>query len=498
MKKSNNINYYIKASIFFLIGIPILGSLGVALCFFLFSVGESFIEISSDVVLPIAFIAAAIWMPLLGLFLCLRFMKIPNNIFKALLPLFITFFYYILAWLVVFGLSRYTYSADIWEFAYLILTAPYIIANISFMLIGDHVFILILQTTALLILVASFLIFCKILKKKLNWDKRAIAYPLIFLVLLAVFGFQYSERNKRIVVYDFSVERIQDEVELWRYHPFTKDNNLTILENPSITITGAYPRLDGATAAYPVYAAMAQAIYEGLDSNTASNYIKSTNTRNAYERLINGEIDIFFGAQPSKQQLELAKSNGVALNLTPIAKEAFVFFVNSDNPIDSLTLEQIQDIYQKNISNWKELGGNNESIMAFQRPEGSGSQTIMLAMVLNGKELPKPLLEESAAGMGGIISGVAAYRNYTSAIGYSFRYFATGMNANENVKLLKINGIEPTIENIRNGTYPLTVDTYTVTLDNKPENKNTQILIDWILSEQGQDFIEECGYVRVK
>ena len=180
--------------------------------------------------------------------------------------------------------------------------------------------------------------------------------------------------------------------------------------------------------------------------------------------------------------------------MTPIAKEAFVFIVNKDNPVTDLLLEQIQDIYQKKIKNWKEVGGNDERIKPFQRPDNSGSQTIMLAMVMKDKTLPKPLMEETAAMMGGVIDQVAAYRNYSSAIGYSFCYFATGMAPNDNIKLLAVNGIEPTVENIRNGSYPFVIDAYAVTAGTKNENAYT--LIQWILSEQGQNFIEKCGYVR--
>ncbi|WP_279401693.1 substrate-binding domain-containing protein [Piscibacillus salipiscarius] len=66
-----------------------------------------------------------------------------------------------------------------------------------------------------------------------------------------------------------------------------------------------------------------------------------------------------------------------ALNMTPIGREAFVFFVHADNPVDSLKVEEIQGIYSGNITNWKEVGGEDVEIRAFQRPEGSGSQTML-------------------------------------------------------------------------------------------------------------------------
>jgi len=143
----------------------------------------------------------------------------------------------------------------------------------------------------------------------------------------------------------FCYLRVSNEVNLNNYRPFQEKNKPAKLTDvPTVSFDNNYPKLDGATAAYPVYGAMAQALYKGLDSKTIGNYVQCSKTNEAYERLINGEIDIFFGAQPSKQQLEMAKSKGVEFVLTPIAREAFVFFVNKDNPVSSLTIEQIQDI----------------------------------------------------------------------------------------------------------------------------------------------------------
>lgn len=181
------------------------------------------------------------------------------------------------------------------------------------------------------------------------------------------------------------------------------------------------------------------------------------------------------------------------LILTPIAKEAFVFFVNKENPVDNLTVKQIWDIYQKRIVSWDAVGGRVENILPFQRPENSGSQTIMIATVMQGQTLPPPLVEENAHGMGEIIQDVAAYRNYSSAIGYSFRFYATEMNPSANVKLLSVNGIRPTPENIRTGRYPFTVNIYAVTTGR--ESGNAKKLIEWLRSAQGQRLIENCGYI---
>jgi phosphate transport system substrate-binding protein len=261
-----------------------------------------------------------------------------------------------------------------------------------------------------------------------------------------------------------------------------------------LRISSRYPRLDGATAVYPVYAAIAQATYSGLTEIRVDEYVSCTTTRWAYQRLIDGEADVFFGLQPSEEQQAAAQAAGVELQLTPIGQEAFVFIVNEDNPVENLTLAQVKDIYQKNIVNWAQVGGTDEEILAFQRAENSGSQTIMLAKVMDGEKMAKPLLVEQYQNMGDLIANVAEYQNYTGAIGYTFRYYATEMNPNSNVKLLAIDGVMPTAENIRNGSYSYVVDIYAVTTGSN--NANVPALLEWLTSTQGQDFIEQCGYVR--
>lgn len=88
---------------------------------------------------------------------------------------------------------------------------------------------------------------------------------------------------------------------------------------------------------------------------------------------------------------------------------------------------------------------------------------------------------------------VAEYRNTHNAIGYTFRYYATQMHSNKEIKLLAINDVAPTVENIRNGSYPYTVDVYMVTREHP--TAETQNLVDWFLSPQGQQLVQDVGYV---
>jgi phosphate transport system substrate-binding protein len=133
--------------------------------------------------------------------------------------------------------------------------------------------------------------------------------------------------------------------------------------------------------------------------------------------------------------------------------------------------------------------------LAFQRNEGSGSQTAMEKYVMKDLAFKEPLREKFHT-MGGMVDGVANYRNAKNAIGYSFRYYASAMKSNENIKFLNIEGIEPSIENIRSNAYPFTVEFYIVSTQNI--SQNAQKLIDWFLSEQGQALIEDTGYVPIR
>jgi phosphate transport system substrate-binding protein len=447
---------------------------------------------------PTASIAGVIFLPtpVVLLFVwhyCARRPNFPVTAYSRLLPSFVAFFYYMAAWIAVFGLSGYRANPDVFDVFHM-LSLPYFLVNVILSFGGDFYLFPILQSVNLLANVIICHAVCALYKKETRAEKKLLTCTALAILICTAAGYQFYDRSLNIVSGDTIAERIEDEVDTSLYRPFGGNNLLAVFPGvPKLIIGQNYPKIDGATAAYPVYAAIAQAIYRGLDEDTAEDYVRCSKTADAYDLLIRGEIDIFFGAQPSKQQIEAAIEKGVEFKLTPIGREAFVFFVNRENPVSNLTIGQIQDIYQKKIRNWNRLGGRDEKITPFQRPENSGSQTVMLARVMRGGKLPPPMREEYAADMGSVVNRVAAYRNHSSAIGYSFRYFVGDMKQNDSVKLVAIDGVPPTIQNIKNGSYPFIVDFYAVTAGTR--NENAQRLINWILSDQGQDFIGACGYV---
>ena len=355
----------------------------------------------------------------------------------------------------------------------------------------------------------------KLAGTKLRWLTCAIVVAL-FATLFATLAWQAKQdRDNTVRGYYRGVTITDDEAILGWYWPWNQHNRLAKLDTPaSLILSGNFPTIDGATAFVPIFSAVANEIYQVDDKNELREYIRCSRTAEAYNRLIRGEVDMIFVLQPSDEHLTAAKDAGVELHLTPIAKEAFVFFVNRHNPVSDLSIEQIQNIYLRNITNWQQVGGNNKRILPFQRPVNSGSQTAMIKEVMRGKELPPPLLREAFGTMGALHREIAIYRDQEESIGYSFRFFTQVMVQYdgrlrraeprwqqpapdaEPVKLLSVNGVAPTVENIRNGSYPFTQYVFVVTAGTS--NPHVSELIDWLLSPQGQDLIEKTGYVGVR
>ena len=297
-------------------------------------------------------------------------------------------------------------------------------------------------------------------------------------------------------LYEKTRATVQDGyLDTYAYAPFSKTSKVVSLSEPSTyKIEDNLPIIDGATALYPVYSGFAKAVYPEKEYDQYDSEVMSNRTDGAYDKLIDGEVDMIFALAPSESQLSRAENQGRELKLTPIGKEAFVFFVNTKNPVKNLTTDEVKGIYSGEITNWKEVGGKDKSIRAFQRPEDSGSQTA-LQQFMGEVPIMDPPVEDIASLMGTILDQVSDYKNYNNAMGYTFRYYSTEMTKNKRIRLLALNDVEPTIETIRSGTYPITGEFYAITAGS--ENPHIDEFIEWILSEQGQEIIEKTGYVSV-
>lgn len=320
-------------------------------------------------------------------------------------------------------------------------------------------------------------------KKRKAWFAGIIG---VALVIASIAPIQYH--------YKMKIPTVDAEINVFAYEPFVSQNKV-VKSQGSLQLEEPVPRIDGATAMYPLYAAFVEATYPKKSYPPYESEVMVNRTPVAYHHLIEGDVDLIFAAAPSESQQKRAEMRGLTLDMVPIGREAFVFFVHHKNNVDNLTLEQVKRIYAGEIPNWREVGGDNIAIRAFQRPADSGSQTT-LEKIMEDTPIMKAPTEDVASGMGDIIHEVSKYRNYKNAIGYTFRYYSTNMVGNKEIKLLSIDGVAPTKENIRNGTYPLTSEFYAVTVGT--DNPNVTRFVDWIVSEEGQTLVDKVGYVPVE
>lgn len=280
------------------------------------------------------------------------------------------------------------------------------------------------------------------------------------------------------------------------YLPFDNESKIVTLEHEaSLKLEEDLPVIDGAAAVFPVYSAFVNAVYPE-STELWDGVFEYNNTVGGYKLLGEKQTDIFFGAYPSQEQIAEARANGTEFVYTPIGYDAFVFFVHKDNPVDNLTSEQVRGIYSGEITNWKEVGGDDEAIVAYQRNEGSGSQS-MLVRFMDGKKIMEAPTEQVNSLMSGIVDVVSDYRSKPSSIGFSYRFYLEGIIKNPDIKILSIDGVAPTAENIRNGKYPIITPLYAVTYEGN-DNENVKKLLEWILSDEGQEIIEKTGYVGIE
>ena len=330
------------------------------------------------------------------------------------------------------------------------------------------------------------------------WNRKRFFCWCVFAIFAGgsiLAGFRYDAYLEDITLPDY--------FDYTTFTPFMADSLAQAPdEEPALRFTDSdrLPKMDGATALYPVYAAFAQATYPDsmvqMEPAEIREIVACNTTTGAYRSIVDGKSDIIFVAGPSAAQESYAKSKGVDLVYTPIGREAFVFFVHPDNPVEGLTLDEIRSIYAGEITRWNQLGvwwlGR---IRAYQREEGSGSQTALKRFVMQDTPLKgteKELIQDS---MGGMVEVISDYRNHRNAIGYSFRFYCTALMKNFHVKLLAVNGIAPTVENIENGTYPLASSFYAVTRSDADEN--TLALLNWICGPQGQALVKKTGYTPI-
>ncbi|MBP0964990.1 MAG: substrate-binding domain-containing protein [Oscillospiraceae bacterium] len=253
-----------------------------------------------------------------------------------------------------------------------------------------------------------------------------------------------------------------------------------------------FPEFDGSTSAIPLEASFHSKIF-GISEEEAKAQVYHTKTHEAFNRFMKGEVDIVLTVPMTDEQEQQAKDKGA--EMTPVAMEGFVFCVNKNNPVESLTMQQIKDIYSGKITNWKDVGGEDMAILAYQRNQDSGSQTLMNKFMGDTPLMDAPT-ELVPMAMGELMDAVAVYDNAAGAIGYSVYSYAAQMYANtKDVKFIAVDGVAPSNETMENGSYPLLSVTYALYDGTLPEDGPVKRMVKWMTSPEGQQAAREAGYI---
>lgn len=267
-------------------------------------------------------------------------------------------------------------------------------------------------------------------------------------------------------------------------------------ENLFVFTRENFPRMDGSTAMIPLGEAIASVLL-GEAREQVGDLVQFNRTTQSFRNLMYGDCDVLIVSQPNEVVFDEMKDMGFEVAMQPIATDALVFLVNEGNPVDNLTTEQVQKIYSREITNWKEVGGSDEPITAFQRNEDAGSQALMKKLVMGEIELMEAPKDITIGGMGELIEAVKSYDNSANALGYTVYYYANDMKMARGLKLLSIDGVEPNAQTIRSGAYPFLNPYYCVIPANAEENAPNRILFDWLQTPEGQRLLSVEGYVSI-
>ena len=256
-----------------------------------------------------------------------------------------------------------------------------------------------------------------------------------------------------------------------------------------------YPRVDGSTATLPLSEAVFMAA-TGENAEVAASEVVHTKTTNSYNRLYSGEVDLLIVYEPAEVIVERMKTEPLCIK--PIGLDALVFLANTANPLNSLTMEQLVDIYSGKITNWSEVGGLDRELLAFQRPVNSGSQTLMQKLVMGDVAMVDGDNVFRYSTMSDILEGMLSYNNEDNTLGYSVFYYANNMYFEKDLKLMGVDGVLPSTRTIYDGSYKLTNAFYAVVRTDEPAASNAKKIFDWLTGEAGQQLVLDLGYVPVQ
>lgn len=236
---------------------------------------------------------------------------------------------------------------------------------------------------------------------------------------------------------------------------------------------------DGSTSMESVVKALGEAFME-MNPEVTVNY-SGTGSGTGIQSAIDGTCDLGLSSRALKDE---EKTNGAVENI--VALDGVAVVINPANGVEDLTVEQIAQIFTGEITNWSELGGTDGEIAVFGREAGSGTRGAFEEIV--GVDNCKYTNEYSSTG--DVIGNVASNPN---AIGY-----ASLSAVDDTVKAVKVNGVAPSEDTVKDGTYEIQRPFVMVTKDGAELSEAAQAFLEFAMSEDAADIIAAAGAVSPK
>jgi phosphate transport system substrate-binding protein len=242
--------------------------------------------------------------------------------------------------------------------------------------------------------------------------------------------------------------------------------------------------IKGSTTVLPIAQAAIEAYMKANPATKIS--LSGGGSGEGIKALIDSSTDIATSSREIKEsEIALAKSKGINPTATVVAIDAIVPIVNPKNPVKDLTIDQLSQIYQGKITNWKEVGGDNLEIVVISRDSSSGTFESWAELVLNkAKVTPRAQLQASN---GAIVQAVSKNKYALGYIGLGYR--------DKSIKAVTVGGIPASVKTAISKEYPISRPLY-LYMNGEPKGETAKF-IRFVLSPDGQKIVVKEGFVPV-
>ncbi|SHN60241.1 phosphate ABC transporter substrate-binding protein [Desulfovibrio litoralis] len=245
-------------------------------------------------------------------------------------------------------------------------------------------------------------------------------------------------------------------------------------------------KINGSTTVLPVIQKAGEVFMKNNPSVTVS--ISGGGSGNGIKALNEKLCDIAMSSRDIKStEIEDAKKRGVTPTRFAVAWDAIVPIVHPSNPVKSVSIEQLRDIYSGRITNWKDLGGVDGKIVVTSRDTSSGTYESWAELVMHKEKVsPAALLQASS---GAVVTSITKNKRAIGYVGFGY--------LNKNIKALTVNDVEASASSVLEKKWPISRELYLFT-DGEPKD-SVKAFIDFMFDPQkGQKIVKEVGFIPVK